>query len=231
ILAQRISLPVLGHHDADEVRVAVEADSEEIKDLALEIVARGEDGEDGIDLGVVAQQLHFETYSLFPRHGKHVVAELETGLGGIPVHAGDVGQEREAELGIFFQGADGRDNVLARNPDAELVAVELHAFHGDHGRGQQFGQRRTVLELFNVGNGRLEGHLDPFPRQFLVPVEHALLPYIEEAGQDDGHVHQHLPEAEHLEFAEDDGPRVHEDGFYIEQDKEDSDEVELYREA
>src|SRR5205823_7756229 len=38
VLAQRVALPVIGHQDAREVRVAEEADPEHVVDLALEPV-------------------------------------------------------------------------------------------------------------------------------------------------------------------------------------------------
>src|SRR3954462_2890930 len=62
--------------------------------------------------------------------------------------------------------------------------------------------------------------LNPFTRQPLVPVQHALLPYIEEAGEHDQDVHQRFGISENarvvfvLKFPEDDRPRVHEHGFH-----------------
>src|SRR6266545_4679867 len=41
VLALRVALPVLGHEDPDQVRVAVEAHPEEVVDLALVPVGRG----------------------------------------------------------------------------------------------------------------------------------------------------------------------------------------------
>src|SRR5208337_279416 len=59
------------------------------------------------------------------------------------------------------------------------------------------------------------------------PVEHAFLPYIEEADQHDSDVHHHLPEAKHLQFAQDDCPGVKENSFHVEQYKKHGHQVEL----
>ena len=44
VLAQRMALPVVGHHDAAQVGVAAEVNAEEVEDLALVEVGRGPDG-------------------------------------------------------------------------------------------------------------------------------------------------------------------------------------------
>ncbi len=41
VLAQRVAVPVLGHEDAGEVGVAVEADAEHVEDLPLEGLGAG----------------------------------------------------------------------------------------------------------------------------------------------------------------------------------------------
>ncbi len=49
VLAQGMALPVVGHHDAGEARVAGEVDAEEVEDFALVEVGGGPDGGDGGD--------------------------------------------------------------------------------------------------------------------------------------------------------------------------------------
>src|ERR1700733_3353372 len=76
----------------------------------------------------------------------------------------------------------------------------------------------------------MASEIPPF-RRGLTPVEHALLPYIEEADQKNPEVHQHLPETKVLQIAQDNGPRIDENCFYVEQNEQHSYQVELHREA
>src|SRR4051794_24610171 len=51
------------------------------------------------------------------------------------------------------------------------------------------------------------------------PIEHALLPHIQETADHDRDIHHHLNEAKHLELAIDHRPGIKEDGLDVEQDK------------
>src|SRR4029453_10972413 len=55
VLAERVALPVLGHEDADEVVVALEADAQHVPRLALEPVGGRPDREDARDRLVVVE--------------------------------------------------------------------------------------------------------------------------------------------------------------------------------
>src|SRR5208282_2582038 len=48
------------------------------------------------------------------------------------------------------------------------------------------------------------------------PVEHTFLPHIEEADEHDPDVDHHLPKAKQLQFAQDHGPGVKENGLHVE---------------
>src|ERR1039458_4469320 len=94
-----------------------------------------------------------------------------------------------------------------------------------------------VLQLFQISNRRGQRHLEipPFRRSF-APVQHALLPDIEEADKEDSDINQHLVQAKmtfalRLELAQIDRPRIDENRLNIEQNEQHSDQVELYREA
>ena len=77
VLAERMSLPVLGHEDADEVRVALEADPHHVEGLALEPVGGRPDGEDARDrLAVVEPHLDTQRAPV-RRHAQQVVRDRE----------------------------------------------------------------------------------------------------------------------------------------------------------
>src|SRR5215471_16230040 len=65
----------------------------------------------------------------------------------------------------------------------------------------------------------------------LVPINDAFLPYIEEAHQHQPDVHQHFPEAKHLEIARDYCPWVEEDGFHVKEDEQHRNHIKLDAEA
>src|SRR5690348_9831367 len=65
----------------------------------------------------------------------------------------------------------------------------------------------------------------------LVPVNDSFLPYIKEANQHQADIHQHLPEAKHLEVARDHCPGIKKDGLNVEQDEEHAHHVKLHAEA
>ena len=98
VLAQRVAVPVVGHHDAGEARVAGEVDAEEVEDFALVEVGGGPDGGDGVDGEVVAVDAGDEADALFQRVREDMIGDLEARLGGVPVDGGDVFEEVVAGL-------------------------------------------------------------------------------------------------------------------------------------
>src|SRR5579872_1183403 len=63
------------------------------------------------------------------------------------------------------------------------------------------------------------------------PVEYSLFPDVEEANQKDSDIYQHLPQPKALQIAQNDGPRIDEYRFNVEQNEQHSDQVEFHGEA
>src|ERR1017187_79136 len=122
VLAQGMALPVFGHHDAREARVAGKVDAEEVEYLALVKVRRGPDGGDGIECEIGGVEPDGQANPLPQTVRDDVVGELETRLLRIPVDGGEVLEEVVAG-GLDLSG--GGDDRLLRHGDGELFAVEL----------------------------------------------------------------------------------------------------------
>ena len=64
ILAERMSFPVVGHHDPRQVGVIPEAHAEQVERFALVPVCAGPDRSYGIDLRIIAVQPAFKAQAL-----------------------------------------------------------------------------------------------------------------------------------------------------------------------
>src|SRR6266852_4136373 len=115
-------IPVLGHHDAAEVGVTAEMNAEQVEDLALVKIGGGPDWCDAVQGRGVAVETDDKTQTLFQRHRKDMVGDLEARLRGIPVDGGDVFEKVVAGL---QDGLSGSDDVLAGDRDGQLVAVKF----------------------------------------------------------------------------------------------------------
>src|SRR5450631_950652 len=62
VLAQRMTFPVIGHHDARKAGMAGEVDAEQVEDLALVKVRRWPDGSDGIKSEIDGVEQNGETH-------------------------------------------------------------------------------------------------------------------------------------------------------------------------
>src|SRR5271155_5253353 len=88
ILAQRVSFPLVRHHDAAQIRVRREAHAEEVEDLALIKIRRRPYRSDAVDHWIVAGHESPQPDALLHRVRHNVVADLKTRLSRIPVHRG-----------------------------------------------------------------------------------------------------------------------------------------------
>src|SRR5271155_2659846 len=86
IFAQRMTFPLIRHHDAAQVRVPREAHAEEVEDLALIEVRRRPDRSNAVDHRIVARHKGPQPDSLLHSVRNDVVADLKARLGRIPIH-------------------------------------------------------------------------------------------------------------------------------------------------
>src|SRR6266516_4548720 len=93
IFAQRVTLPILGHQNAAQIRMPSETNAEHVENFALEVVGARPHRSERFDGRISAVQANFQPNALFVRDGKQMVDDFESGLGGIPVHAREVGKE------------------------------------------------------------------------------------------------------------------------------------------
>src|SRR6185369_12080022 len=212
--------------------MAVEADTKEIEYFTLEVIRTRPQAGERLQVRIASIQQDLDTDPLLARNRKKVVNHLEPGIRGIPVDAGDVGEEFEFRLRIIPEQGTCFTQRFTFQDNRELVPVPLRRFYRVRAPPQQHGKCRIVLQYFYFGDCRLECHrLHHLAARRLVPVQRALLPYIEEACQNDPDVYHHLPEAEHTQLFQSDSPRVQEDCFDVEQDEQHGHEVELHGEA
>src|SRR5579862_6270072 len=99
-----MSHPFLRHHDAAQIRMALEADAEEIEDFALVIVGAGPDRGDGFNGGIFFPDPGLQPDALLILVRNDVVAELEAWVRGKPVDGGHVFEGIVARL---FYGTGG----------------------------------------------------------------------------------------------------------------------------
>src|ERR1022692_1900705 len=79
-------------YQSTQVMVLVEADPEQVKDFALEEIGARPDRHQRVQAGIFAGNLHLQAQVGLVGNGEQLVHDLEAGILGIPVHAGDVGQ-------------------------------------------------------------------------------------------------------------------------------------------
>src|SRR5271169_2146083 len=109
---------------------------------------------------------------------------------------------------------------------SNLAPSTALAFHASRraNSGRSFSNSRSVI----AGSRAIS---DSLRLALFVPVDHTLFPDVPISGEHNTDVHQHLPEAKHLQFLKDDRPGIQEDRLHIEQDEQHGDEVELNGEA
>src|SRR5665213_3829356 len=122
VLAERVAVPVVGHHDAGEARMAGEAHAEEVEDFALVEVGGRPDGGDAVDVRDVAVDAGDDADALLQTHAEDRVRDLEARLGGVPVDGGHIFEEVVA---VGLRSLRGGDDRLRRDGQGEFLAVPL----------------------------------------------------------------------------------------------------------
>src|SRR5580704_10109080 len=98
-----MSLPVIGHHDAPEVRVSVEADPEQVEHFALEKIGSRPDWRQGIHACIVPREADLQPETLLRDRREQMVNDLEPWIAGLPIDAGKIGKRVEVDLRIVLQ--------------------------------------------------------------------------------------------------------------------------------
>src|SRR5262249_3310956 len=93
IFAQRRAFPIFGHHDAPQIRMAEETDSEQVENFTFEEICGRPYRRHRFNGSVVALEANLKTYAVFPLHGEQVVGHLKTRLARIKIGAGNIGEE------------------------------------------------------------------------------------------------------------------------------------------
>src|SRR4029077_13355574 len=114
VLAQRMALEPFPKQDAGEIRMAVEAEAEEVPHLALAGLGGAPDRGDGRDRRLLAGR-DLEAQPPLRRRIQNMVGDLEAGLPAGEVDATEVDQDGEHVL-VFERRADLRDRLA---PHAE----------------------------------------------------------------------------------------------------------------
>src|SRR5271169_5484855 len=109
-------LPILGHHNAAQIRMTSEVDAEEIEDLPLVEVGGGPDRSNAVERGGVTVETNYEAQALFQRVRKDVVRDLKPRLRGVPVNSSDIFEEVITSL---LRGSSSGENVFTSHRDGQ----------------------------------------------------------------------------------------------------------------
>ena len=121
LLAQGMTLPIVGHQDAPQVGVAAEVDAEHVEHLPLVPVGGREDWGDAGRVRLLPRQFGFDADIAGLVKGEQVVVEGEVPVAGpVPpegfVHGGDVFQALEGRAGALLQVPQKVGDELGRRP-------------------------------------------------------------------------------------------------------------------
>src|ERR1700733_1700094 len=115
-------IPVFRHHDAAQIGMAAEVNTEEVKNLALVKVRGWPDSSDAVKRGRIAVEANNQTHPLFAREGKYVIDDLKSRLRGVPVDSSNI---LKKVVAVLFHCFAGGDDAFASDSDGQFVAVEL----------------------------------------------------------------------------------------------------------
>ena len=138
--------------------MAIETNSEQIKNFTFEIVGSRPDRRQRIERRIFSAKPHLNPNPLFVRDRKQVVDHLKTRFRRMPVHASDVGKVIKRASGIFFQQCGSLADHFARYVDRHLVAIKFNAFDCLRVPAQQTRYCGMTFELFDIGDRRSERH-------------------------------------------------------------------------
>ena len=124
ILAQRMAFPGRRHHDAAQIRVAVEHDAEHVPDFALVPVGVGPDAGRGRGGQVVVEQRYLEPDLGHRRQTQQVIDDREVAgrlIDAVLAHAlvdrGEIEQHAVAWRGVLLQKSQHLADRVAADPE------------------------------------------------------------------------------------------------------------------
>src|SRR6267142_533470 len=160
---------------------------------------------------------------LFPANRSQVVVQFEAGLDREAVNAGGV--RKQVKLKCVTTFLCRRAQKPVRQNNGRLAAKFDHVLDGfGIPRAQMLDDSISVLVC-------VVRHLFSLTRSLLVPVQRALFPEIEITNQQDGEVYHHFDKAIPSKTAKYVGPRIQENSFYVEQNKNHIDQIVFDREG
>ena len=150
ILAQRVAVEAVIGHDAPEIGVTDEEDTEEVVDLALvpvgAVVQVADTGHGG---GLVGICLDPQTRVV--ADAQHVVDDLEALVLGGVVDGGDVGHLGVLGGGVVLEEGEDGDDAGGRDADGQLVLPDGEPAAGERGPGWGWGWGRRAYCWMYLG--------------------------------------------------------------------------------
>src|SRR5580658_170137 len=222
VLAQRMTFPVVRHQDAPQIGMAFELNPKEIEILALVPVRAGPHGYHRVHYGIVARELDLKPNAVFALQRNKVVIDFEARFERELVHRRDIREERKPQRRLHGEVFGRPQQVLPRNDDRGFAPEFNHFSDGPSVPFPEFMHYRILIEFL-----RFHYELIPEGRRLAIPVERALLPEEYVACQQNYNVEHHLHKTKQLQVVVDQRPGIEKDRLDIEQDKHQSDHVEL----
>src|SRR5262245_10234890 len=108
VLAERVARELLVEQQAPEVRMTGEAHAVHVPDLTLHPVGGGPERAERIDLAGRLGHARLDAQAMIPRDRVEVVDHLEARRLAEVVHAGDVGEQVEAQLRVVARREEVR---------------------------------------------------------------------------------------------------------------------------
>ena len=92
-----MALPIIGHQNSAQIRVAVKLNAHQIKEFALEPARARPNGNEGINVSMISRNASAEADLLFLGDRGEVILQLETRLDGEAIDASCVGEQVELQ--------------------------------------------------------------------------------------------------------------------------------------
>src|SRR5258708_17712238 len=137
-----MAFPIFGKHDAAQVGMSQEAYAEQIKDFALEKIGCRPDGSDGFNYCIIARERYFQPHKFFALMREQLVGELESRITRIKIRTREI--RKKVDQALCLELIAGVADILTRNINGKLVAVEPGALHCKRVPRQQSGQPRPA---------------------------------------------------------------------------------------
>lgn len=122
VLPQRVSVEAVVGHDAPQIGVTDEEDTEHVVDLTLVPVGTVVEACDG-GYGRSLVGVGLDADARVVADGEHVVDDLEALVAGRVVDGGDVADLCEFGGGVVFEEGEDGDDAVGRDVDLEVLSV------------------------------------------------------------------------------------------------------------